>query len=180
MNARISFFLIFFKAHFMSPARRSISVELPPKLQTDGKDNVGHLLRAMYGTRNAAMCWEAEIADLLVNTMGFVQGKASPCNFYHAQRCIRTTVHGDDFESLGPMDSLKWFSETLGKRWIISDRGILGPPEVRGTIQETRHLNRIITWSSEGFYWEPDPRHAELVIAALGVKGGHRCIFRYY
>ena len=33
-------------------------------------------------------------------------------------------------------------------------------------------LHRIITWEADGITWEPDPRHAELVIEQLGLGGG--------
>ena len=154
----------------MSPARRRIAVELPPELKRPEADEVGFLLRAMYGTRDAATCWEAEIATTLVDILGFVQGRATPCNFYHEGRCLRVNVHGDDFETLGPMDELKWFSEQLKKRWLVVERGILGPRSIEGTTQQIRHLNRIITWTSEGITWEPDPRHADLVVTGLGVS----------
>ena len=48
------------------------------------------------------------------------------------------------------------------------ERGILGPPGTPDTIQDIRVLNRIITWKEDGIRWEPDARHAELVIALLG------------
>ena len=85
----------------MGPVRRRIAVELPPEVRRSDFDEVGLPLRAMYGTRDAATCWEAEIANILVGTLGLTQGRSAPCNFYHAQRCIRVNVHGDDFESLG-------------------------------------------------------------------------------
>jgi hypothetical protein len=43
---------------------------------------------------------------------------------------------------------------------------------VKGTVQEMRHLNRLVCWTEKGYYWEPDPRHADIVISTLGVKGG--------
>ena len=48
------------------------------------------------------------------------------------------------------------------------ERGILGPPGTPNTIQDIRVLNRIITWKEDGIWWEPDARHAELVIDLLG------------
>ena len=51
----------------MSKVRRRIAVELPLEAQTLGADNVGLLQRAMYGTRDAAICWEQEVADMIVN-----------------------------------------------------------------------------------------------------------------
>ena len=35
-------------------------------------------------------------------------------------------------------------------------------------MQDIRVLNRIITWKEDGISWEPDARHAELVISLLG------------
>ena len=46
----------------------------------------------------------------MVTILGFEQGLASPCNFWHKDRNLRTTVHGDDFETLGPYSQLQWFS----------------------------------------------------------------------
>ena len=55
---------------------------------------------------------------------------------------------------------------------MIVDRGTLGPPGTRGTVQEMRHLNRLITWDREGITWEADPRHADLIIQQLGITSG--------
>ena len=54
---------------------------------------------------------------------------------------------------------------------MIEERGIFGPPESRrlGTVQEMRHLNRILRWTAEGIIYETDPRHVDLVVKALGV-----------
>ena len=92
----------------MSKVRRRIAVELPPEAQTPGADNVGLLQRAMYGTRDAAMCWEQEVADMIVNELKGVQSRATPCNFYlkTSERELRITVHGDDLETLGYIEDL--------------------------------------------------------------------------
>eukprot|EP00971_Amphidinium_carterae_P025932 511442-Amphidinium_carterae.1 len=79
------------------------------------------------------------------------------------------TVHGDDFEVLGCLPDLRWLKHELQSNWELDDKGILGPPGFEGTVQSMVHLNRRITWDPDGILWEPDPRHAELVIAELGV-----------
>eukprot|EP00969_Alexandrium_andersonii_P328790 14528385-Alexandrium_andersonii.AAC.1 len=33
-----------------------------------------------------------------------------------------------------------------------------------------RVLNRIVTWTDEGIWYEADQRHAELIIKGLGMK----------
>ena len=61
----------------MRLARRRIAVELLPELNKPDVHEEGLLTKAMYSTRDAAMCWEAESASLLVASMGFVQGRGS-------------------------------------------------------------------------------------------------------
>ena len=73
----------------MSPARARIAVELPQELREPEVHEVGLLLQqAMYGTKAATMCWEAEIGSLLVGSTEFLQGRASPCNFYNKKQRV--------------------------------------------------------------------------------------------
>ena len=123
----------------------------------------------MYGTRDAAANWEREIRRLMVEELGFTQGRATPCNFYHESRGLRVTVHGDDFETLGHLEELQWFETELEKRWLVEKRGIFGPPGTKGTVQSMRHLNRLLAWDSRGITWESDPRHVDLILAEVPV-----------
>ena len=102
---------------------------------------------------------------------GFTQGVSNPCVYYHAGRDIRTMVYGDDFISLASSENLQWFHAELGKAWTIKIRGTLGPSSMPEYVQEIVVLNRLISWTSEGIELEADPRHAELVIRAVGVTG---------
>ena len=156
------------RAHFYSKATRELYVEIPSegKKPEDG-DVVGRLVRSLYGTRDAPMNWELTIAEFM-KKLGFVQGKSNPCIYYHASRELRTEVHGDDFTTVGSFDDIKWFHTSAAKEWQVVERGILGPPGSPKASQQIRVLNRIITWSNEGIWWEPDPRHAELIIKWLG------------
>eukprot|EP00439_Symbiodinium_sp_Y106_P017360 s5745_g2.t1 len=52
------------KAHFWSPVRRRLLVELPPEAG-EGRDKVGLLKRSLYGTRDAPSNWERAIKDAL-------------------------------------------------------------------------------------------------------------------
>ena len=81
-------------------------------------------------------------------------------------------MHGDDFVTLGPIHELRKFSQELKAAWMIEERGVFGPPESRhlGTVQEMRHLNRILKWTDEGISYEADPRHVDIVVKALGVS----------
>ena len=98
---------------------------------------------------------------MLCELLGFCQGRPSPCVFFHPQRNMRLTVHGDDFAIPGPMKHLHWLAEQLAKSWIVEIKGILGPPGTEGTSQDIRYLNRILTWDQDGLQWEPEPRHVD-------------------
>ena len=169
---RLLGFLDVKRAHFYSEATREIYVELPTegKTASDG-DVVGRLRRSLYGTRDAPLNWELTIRKTMMK-LGFAQGKSNPCIYYHMKRDLRTVVHGDDFTTAGSYENIKWLHEALGKEWLVVERGILGPPGTPNTIQDIRVLNRIISWKEEGIWWEPDSRHADLVVEILEPKIG--------
>ncbi len=108
---------------------------------------VGELNFSMYGTRDAAQNWEREYEDAF-RSLGFTQGKSTPCVFYHAERDIRTAVHGDDFTSLAEDSQLQWLAQELSKRYELKVRATLGPDP--SDDKSVRILNRIVTWSDEG------------------------------
>ena len=62
----------------------------------------------------------------LVEKMNFVQGRSTPCAFYHKEWGVRTVVHGDDFVSEGPIQGFKKFQDMLTKEFEIKTE-ILGP-----------------------------------------------------
>ena len=104
--------------------------------------------------------------------LGFTVGEYSPCNLYHREREISVTVYGDDFTSTGRESDLRWMDAQLKSEFEVKTK-------VRGQnphrhVQEVMVLNRIITWTNDGIKYEPDPRHAELVVKDLGLEGGKR------
>eukprot|EP00969_Alexandrium_andersonii_P272783 12056517-Alexandrium_andersonii.AAC.1 len=58
------------------------------------------LRRSLYGTRAAPARWGARCTSML-ESFGFVRGKASACCIYHAALDVRCVVHGDDFTFTG-------------------------------------------------------------------------------
>ena len=98
--------------------------------------------------------------------MGFERGLTNPCCFYHRGRQIRLVVHGDDFTALGCRADLLWYESKLAESFELKLRGHLG--EAPGCIQEMRILNRIVRLTPEGLLYESDPRHAEMLVQALG------------
>ena len=69
----------------------------------------------MYGTRDAAQNWYDAYSQHL-KSIGFQQGLASPCTFYHEKRGIRTYVHGDDYVNSGLPQALDLMKKELEAR----------------------------------------------------------------
>ncbi len=138
-------------------------MELPEQDWQEGM--CAKLEKSMYGTRGAAQNWSIKYETVLVNEMGFVQGKASPCNFYHPERDVRNVVHGDDFTTLATRNHCDWLAEELRKHIDLKVPGVLGsgPKDDKST----RRLNRIVSWDEQGITYECDQRHAEIIVKQL-------------
>ena len=80
------------RAYFHAKARRRVYVRLPAEDAEPGM--CGLLGKAMYGTQDAAQCWEYEYCDFMIDS-GFDRGMGSPCVFYHELRQMWVVVHGE-------------------------------------------------------------------------------------
>ena len=116
-------------------------------------DVIGVLNRSMYGMRDAASLWGKMVANVM-KKLHFRQGASSPCIFWHPVRDLRTTVHGDNFSTLGTRLDLDWFEKQLAKEFTIKVEGILGPPGDPDVVHEIITLNRLLTWNEKGIEWE--------------------------
>ena len=116
----------------------------------------------MYGTRDAPSFWEKFAASQLEG-LGFIRGRASSCVFRHASRDLVAVVHGDDFVFAGVDADLAWVHCALEQS--IRDAG---------DVQGIRVLNRVLRWTTFGIAFEADPRHADLLIQALGPSASQR------
>ena len=154
------------KAYFFAPATRDIFIELPPEEAEPGM--VGKLEKSLYGTRDAALNWAEAYTKVLI-AMGYKKGLSSPCSFHHKDWDLSTVVHGDDFLTEGPIEGLQKMNTELEKSFQVKTE-IIGPDA--GQQLEARVLNRVIRWEETGITWEPDPRHAEIMIEQMGLKGG--------
>ena len=75
-------------------------------------------------------------------------------------------MHGDHCTTAGSVTELLWFKKRLEKTYEINTR-LIGPRgEGAGKV-----LNRIITFTGDGFELEADPRHSEMIVEQLGVSG---------
>ena len=85
------------------------------------------------------------------------------------------TVHGDDFTATGPAHGLEHFANILEAKYEIK-KDMLGPKTAQGEIsgcacsQEVRVLNRVLRWEATGIDYEPDQRHAEVIVRELGLE----------
>ena len=127
------------RAYFQANAIREVYVELPEEDYEEGM--CGTLVRAMYGTRDAAHNWEYEHGRWL-ESIGFRAGKASPCTFWHGEMRVRMVAHGDDFTVLGHRTDLDWFRQEIIKRYEVKFRGRLGPEAEDD--KAIRILNRLV------------------------------------
>ena len=107
---------------------------------------------ASYGTRDAAQNWTAEYSSFLTS-IGFVIGAASTCSFWHKDRELYLSVHGDDFTIAGPEESLAWLDAQLKNNYKIKTE-YFGPDA--HPKQEIRVLNRTIRCTDIGIEYEPD------------------------
>ena len=76
-------------------------------------------------------------------------------------------MHVDDFAFIGPEMELACFEAQMKAKYEINTEHI-GP----GTHQnwEIRVLNRTIRWTAAGIEYEPDQRHAEIIIKEMGLE----------
>ena len=102
--------------------------------------------------------------------IGFRRGVAFSSLYYHAERDVHRLIHGDDYVSVADKKNLVWLKGELESAFEIKT-DMLGrsDPELKSS---GKILNRLIHVDSDGWKLEADPRHAELLIEAMGVRDG--------
>ena len=81
--------------------------------------------RCVYGTRDAGSIWEAVYVEALT-AAGFLQGRSSPCCFWHPLWGVSVVVHGDDFTALGTDAGLDTYEHALSRSFDVKLRGRFG------------------------------------------------------
>ena len=83
-------------------------------------------------------------------------------------------MHGDDFYVLGPVEAVNKMKELLGTKYQMREAHRLGFTE--GCSRAATVLNRIVELGeTDGRRWvriEPDRKHVELILQAVGMKLG--------
>ena len=159
------------KAYFNGIPKRPLYMAFPKEMGLPS-NLVAKQVRCVYGTRDAGAIWEDTYRGAL-EELGFQSGAASPCCFYHPGRKLSVVVHGDDFTTLGLDGDLDWFESELAKNFELKLRGRLG----EGTeCQQLRILNRIVTITKDGLTYEADPRHADIMMASMGLTSANAAL----
>ena len=161
------------RAYFNAPARRPIYVEIPPEDLEEGDEHrCAELLASMYGTRDAARNWQEELKHVLTTRLGASVGVASPSVFLIQRfgRVVKIAIHGDDIVCAGEMVDLRWVERRLLERFQIKSEFVGLQP---GCKREAKILNRLVRCCPEGFRIEADPRHANVLIDELKLRGSN-------
>ena len=151
------------RAFFYAKAMKPLWVELPEEdydEKDEVEDRVGLLDKSLYGTRDAAVNWGNTVEKHL-KKIGFRQGIASDSLYYHKAKGISTLVHGDDYVSVAGEAQLKWLEKELEKAYEIKT-SLVG--KAKSMSKEVRVLNRIIRWTPQGWEYEADQRHGEIIV----------------
>ena len=111
------------KAFLYAEAEEDIWIELPEEDPGHAAGLVAKLLKSMYGTRNAPKAWGQHVRRILLG-LGFTQGRANSCTYYHKERDLRVIVHVDDFAFVGPRPAINWFTQAMRKEFKITAKEI--------------------------------------------------------
>ena len=149
------------RAYFYAKSIRDTYVELPKEDYQNGDEHMCGLLKlSLYGTRDAAMNWEAEINSTM-KAVGYTKGLASACVYRHCQFDSTAAIHGDDILIEGDEADVMEIHKKIMAKYECT-MTMIGRKDYMK--KELKILNRRIRWKSEGIEIEADPRHAEEVI----------------
>jgi hypothetical protein len=102
-----------------------------------------------------------------MTSIGFDAGGYNACTYFHRQRNLVSMVHGDHFVTAGEEEDAKWLECKPKERFEIKTH-VIGSKSTMS--QEGKVLNRVLRRTPEGWEYEADPRHAELIIKSLNLE----------
>ena len=151
--------------------------------QKYGEDEVGRLVKSMYGTQDASHIWQLDYVNLICGELRcfrrgrqqciIVSQSKSRCENGSARRrlCdVRMAVHGDDFVCLSDDDGLKHIDSLVKSGYTAKDMGTLGfeDSDVKGLLLLNRVFRVGVDQTGQCLDIEPDLRHAPLIINESG------------
>ena len=84
---------------------------------------MGLLRMSLYGTRDAAANFQAEVKRVMERA-GFKTSRYNPSTYYNPFWELRSLVHGDDFVTGGEVEELMGFKQVLSAKFEISTQVI--------------------------------------------------------
>ena len=160
------------RTHSQGTAQRLIYVKLPAEdRQKYGEDQVGRLVKSMYGTQNASHIWQLDYVTFICGELrGFRRGTHSAALFHNPNQDVRMAAHGDDFVCLSDDDGLKHIAGLLKSKDTAKDMATL-----RFEDSDVKSLLLLIVCSELELIKlditldiELDLRHAPLIISESG------------
>ena len=159
------------RAHFHPKAVRETYIELPEEDATEGF--VARLLRTMYGTRDAAHEYDG-FSNEKICAQGYKHGMSCPCIYDHEKELSIGWRHGDGMIFGGEDHWVDEVHAKLGKEMILKLRAKMGFED--GDDKHISILNRLVSFETidgvNRISYEPDPRHAEILVKNFGLNGG--------
>ena len=154
------------RANFYGLAKRKVYCTIPAGQDLPGK--CARLRKSMYGTLDAASIWQDTSFELL-RECDIRQGVGWPALFYHEGHDLRFLVHGD-FLALGDQQALEFLEGKLKEKFEYRVDGLSGPEPNDGVSMSV--LNRVLEYDKQSgvLTYEPDPRHAQHLVKALGLQ----------
>jgi len=137
-----------------------IYVELPSEDPMKEQGYVGHLRKAMYGTRAAPQVWQ-NVVRATMEKLGFTSSRCCPGVYWNRARELQVVTHVDDFLCGGPEAGLDWLRRELAKAFELKAVKIGGGVNDKN---EEKFLGRTIAWEEHGISFEGDGKHAEVLL----------------
>ena len=123
--------------------------------------------------RGAAAPWEKHYGDLL-EIVGFKKGGRCGVVFFHVERDIALSVHGDDFTLCASEEDLMWI-KSLIQSWLeVKVRAMLGPDP--SDDKEVVILGRVVQWMETGISYQADPKHRQMLLEHFGFVENSRIL----
>ena len=107
-----------FSVAFMStPLHDAEFIEPPIEAESDSR-YVWKLRKALNGLKKASQLFSNYLSDILVDKLGFEKCSLVPTAFYHRETDLRTAIHVDDPLTIGEIDTVMRFYDSL-KQWLL-------------------------------------------------------------
>ena len=101
------------RAHFHSPVHTKVPIRVPHG-DPSCPSGVAMLNRAMYGTKDAAQCFDL-YCEQTMEKLDYSIEVFNPCLYKHAVKDISVLRHGDDFGTLATRAQIAEFKEHMSK-----------------------------------------------------------------